>query len=98
MATDGKKRIILLKWEKTKKFIKFFWKIFAPSGPDVIFLLSQFVEDVRKGKSQRREEESFAALKAEVAKVRDNVEKMLALFCESSANQARTNYSGLEMY
>ena len=47
---------------------------------------------------KRREEESFAALKAEVAKVRDNVEKMLALFCESSANQARTNYSGLEMY
>ena len=47
---------------------------------------------------KRREEETFAALKAEVAKVRDNVEKMLALFCESSANQARTNYSGLEMY
>ncbi len=47
---------------------------------------------------KRREEESFAALKAEVAKVRDYVEKMLALFCENSANQARTNYSGLEMY
>ena len=47
---------------------------------------------------KRREEEAYAALKDEVAKVRDNVEKMLALFCESSANQARTNYSGLEMY
>ena len=47
---------------------------------------------------KKREEESFVALKEEVRKVKGNVEKMLALFCESSANQARTNYSGLEMY
>lgn len=57
------------------------------------FNYERFKEALRK-----REEEAFVALKDEVAKVRDNVEKMLVLFCESSAHQARTNYSGLEMY
>lgn len=44
------------------------------------------------------EEKRYAELKDEVKKVKAFVEKMLTICFESTASQARSNYSGLEMY
>ncbi len=53
----------------------------------------KFNEALKKNK-----EEKYSELQNDIKKVRNIVEKMLTSFFESSANQARTNYSGLEMY
>ena len=53
----------------------------------------KFNEALKKNK-----EEKYSKLQNDIKKVRNIVEKMLTSFFESSANQARTNYSGLEMY
>ena len=47
---------------------------------------------------KKREQERFEALKKEVRQLRDKIEKALELFFESSAGQAQTHYSGLEMH
>ena len=47
---------------------------------------------------KRRQEESYELLMQEVKKVKETVEKLLTLAFECSASQARTNYTGLEMY
>lgn len=47
---------------------------------------------------KKGEEEKFAELQKDIKKVRNVVEKMLTSFFECTANQAKTNYSGLEMY
>ena len=47
---------------------------------------------------KRKEEENYAKLREEVKKVRATIEKVLTMILESSANVAKTNYSGLEMY
>lgn len=47
---------------------------------------------------KKREEARFSELKSDIEKVRNTVEKMLTSFFESTANQAKTQYSGLEMY
>ena len=47
---------------------------------------------------KRRQEESYELLMQEVKKVKETVERLLTLAVESSASQARTNYTGLEMY
>lgn len=47
---------------------------------------------------KKNEEAKFSELQSDIKKVRNVVEKMLTSFFECSANQARTNYSGLEMY
>lgn len=47
---------------------------------------------------KRRQEESYELLMQEVKKVKETVERLLTLAFESSASQARTNYTGLEMY
>ena len=44
------------------------------------------------------EEENYLKLQEEVKKVRIFVENILTKMLESTANQARTNYAGLEMY
>jgi len=46
---------------------------------------------------KRYEEKKFEELKAEIKKMKESIEKMLTLCFESSASQARTNYSGLDM-
>ena len=47
---------------------------------------------------KKREEEKYEALKAEVKKLRENIEKMLTLFFESTTSKSQTNYSGLGMF
>ena len=47
---------------------------------------------------RKNEEEKYSELQNDIKKVRNIVEKMLTSFFESTANQAKTNYYGLEMY
>lgn len=47
---------------------------------------------------KRREEENYAKLKAEVKKMKENIEHFLELFFESSTSKSQTRYTGLEMY
>lgn len=47
---------------------------------------------------KKRDEVKYRLLRMEVRKVKAFIEKMLSLAFESTANQARTSYSGLEMY
>lgn len=47
---------------------------------------------------QRKRDARFRLLKREIRHMRDNIEKMLNMFFESSASRAQVNYSGLEMY
>lgn len=54
--------------------------------------------DKFKAALKKGEEERFAELQNDVQKVRTIVEKLLTSFFESTANQAKTNYAGLEMY
>ena len=42
--------------------------------------------------------EEYAKLQLEVKKMKETIEKMLTKIFECTANQAKTNYSGLEMY
>lgn len=51
-----------------------------------------------KAAIKRKEEEQYVKLKEEIIKLRDNIEYYLTLFFESTSSQAKTNYSGLEMY
>ena len=47
---------------------------------------------------KKLQEESYELLMKEVKKVKETIEKILTLILENSASNARTNYSGLEMY
>lgn len=47
---------------------------------------------------KKRQEESYALLMQEVKKVKETIEKILTLILETSANDARVKYSGLDMY
>ena len=47
---------------------------------------------------KKLEEENYLKLQADVKKVKISGETALAKMLESPANQARTNYMGLEMY
>lgn len=47
---------------------------------------------------KRKQEARYRLLKREVRHMRDNIEKGLTKFFESTAGRAQTNYSGLEMY
>jgi len=47
---------------------------------------------------KREREARFRLLKREIRHMRDNIEKAMAMFFESSAGRAQTNYTGLEMY
>ena len=47
---------------------------------------------------KKREEERYEALRKEVIKMRDNIERMLTMFFESTASKSQTNYSGLGMF
>ena len=47
---------------------------------------------------KRKQEARYRLLKREIRHMRDNIEKGLTKFFESTAGQAQTNYSGLEMY
>lgn len=47
---------------------------------------------------QEYEERRYTELKEEVKRVKAFVEKMLTVCFESTASQARSNYSGLDMY
>ena len=47
---------------------------------------------------KKLEEENYLKLQADVKKVKIFVENALAKMLESTANQARTNYMGLQMY
>lgn len=47
---------------------------------------------------KKRQEESYAMLLQEVKKMKETIEKILSLILETSASDARSNYSGLEMY
>lgn len=58
-----------------------------------MYSFEKFKEALRK-----REEERYQALKKEIKQLQNKIEKMLTLFFESSASQARTSYTGLEMY
>lgn len=44
------------------------------------------------------EEEKYAELKEDVKEVRGVVEKMLTMAMENTANNARANYAGLDMF
>jgi len=44
------------------------------------------------------EEKRYAELKEDIKKVKAFIEKMLTLAFECTSSQARTNYSGLDMY
>ena len=47
---------------------------------------------------RKREEERYAKLQEEIRKLRDNIEKVLTMFFESTTSKAQTRYSGLGMY
>ena len=47
---------------------------------------------------RRKQEARYRLLKREVRHMRENIEKGLTMFFESTAGRAQTNYSGLEMY
>lgn len=47
---------------------------------------------------KKRQEESYELLMQEVKKVKETIEKILTLILETSASNARTSYSGLDMY
>lgn len=47
---------------------------------------------------KRKREARFRLLKREIRHMRDNIEKALTMFFESSAGRAQTNYTGLQMY
>ena len=47
---------------------------------------------------KRKEEENYAKLQEEIKKVKENIEHFLTLFFECTSSQARTGYSGLDMY
>jgi len=47
---------------------------------------------------KKREEERYAKLKEEIAKLRENIEAFLTLFFESTTSKSQTNYNGLSMY
>ena len=47
---------------------------------------------------KKREEERYAKLQEEIKKLRDNIEKVLTMFFESSTSKAQTRYSELGMY
>jgi len=47
---------------------------------------------------QRKRDARFRLLKREIRHMRDNIEKALNMFFESSASRAQVDYSGLEMY
>lgn len=51
-----------------------------------------------KNALKRYEEKRFEELKAEINKVKSFIEKMLTICFENTASQARSNYSGLDMY
>ena len=47
---------------------------------------------------KRKQEARYRLLKREIRHMRDNIEKVLTKFFESSTGRAQTNYAGLEMY
>ena len=47
---------------------------------------------------KKREEERYAKLQEEIRKLRDNIEKVLTMFFESSTSKAQTRYAELGMY
>ena len=47
---------------------------------------------------KKYEEERYEALCAEVRKMRENIEKMLTMFFESTTSKSQTNYSGLNAF
>ena len=47
---------------------------------------------------ERKREARFRLLKREIRHMRDNIEKALNMFFESSAGRAQTNYAGLEIH
>lgn len=47
---------------------------------------------------KRREEERYAKLQEEIKKLRDNIEKFLTLFFESTTSKSQTTYTSLGMY
>lgn len=53
----------------------------------------KFETALKKAEDERHEE-----LKQDIAKVRNIVEKILTMAIENTANVARTNYAGLEMF
>ena len=55
--------------------------------------LEKFEKALKKAEEERHEE-----LKQDIAKVRNVVEKILTMAIENTANAARTNYAGLEMF
>lgn len=53
----------------------------------------KFQKALKKAEEERQQE-----LKQDIAKVRSAVEKILTMAMENTANTARTNYAGLEMF
>lgn len=53
----------------------------------------KFQKALKKAEEERQQE-----LKQDIAKVRSVVEKILTMAMENTANKARTNYAGLEMF
>lgn len=49
-------------------------------------------------KLKRRKEAKYRLLKREIRHLNASIEKVLTMFFECTASQARTNYSGLEMF
>ncbi len=47
---------------------------------------------------KKREEERYEALQKEVRKMRENIERILTMFFESTTSRSQTNYSGLGMF
>jgi hypothetical protein len=47
---------------------------------------------------KKKQEARYRLLKREIRHMRDNIDKALTMFFESTAGRAQTNYSGLEMY
>lgn len=47
---------------------------------------------------KRRKEAKYRLLKREIRHINAFIEKVLTMFFECSASQARVNYSGLEMF
>ena len=47
---------------------------------------------------KKKQEARFRLLKREIRHMRDNIDKALTMFFESTSGRAQTNYTGLESF
>lgn len=70
--------------------------------PLIMMLIERLKWSMQMSNSDRlkrkRNEAKYRLLKREIRHISESIEKVFAKFFECTASQARTNYSGLEMF